>query len=195
MINWERTKQDFGYGEEEAKKFPRSSKHAIWATCDNPDCDSSDHRERLFEWGTLLKKIKRCKDQGKDFLCQKCAHSHRKGITSKKRNTEVPALPSQVSDELTLERFGYRASDLKPWSRNYIVLVCDCGKESEIKRTQINSYKSIKETGNFKCTGCWTRDRRKGIKLSSETKDRMKESQKRRRDLEKEKKSDTLRNL
>ena len=184
MIDWIRTKTDFGYGEETASAFPKSSKKPVWVNCDNPKCESKDHRERLFEWGSLLKKIQRCKEQDKPFLCQTCAHAHRKGKVSKKQNREVPPLPKQVSDDLTLERFGYTASSLKPWSRSYIVVVCDCGKESEIKRTQLNRYKSIKETGDFKCTGCWTRDRRKGIKLSPETKELMRKSQQTRRKFE-----------
>jgi hypothetical protein len=53
------------------------------------------------------------------------------------------------------------------------------------KRCGLNRYKSIIETGHFISGGAWTAKRRKGVKASAQTKQAMKDSQIKRRELEK----------
>ena len=133
------------------------------------------------------------KEAGKMELCQKCAHAHRKGKSTRQNKGTALPLPHQINIEKTLDLTGEDPRSFKPWSRKKIVLTCDCGRDCVTTRSQINNYKSIKETGEFKCTACWTKERRLNNKASSDTKKLMSNSQKLRRNrerIEEQKKKD-----
>lgn len=179
MIDWVKTKAKFGYGKEE---LPRTSKKRVVWRCDNENCQAPhDVREREYDYAYVHKKQLKAKEEGGVELCQKCSHAHRKGKISEKKTDSAIKLPPQINVEKTLSLQGEDPRTMKPWARKKIVLTCDCGRDCVTTRAQINNYKSIKETGEFKCTACWTKDRREGVSASEETKRLMSESQKMRR--------------
>jgi hypothetical protein len=190
MIDWKKTKEKYGYGEGE---LPKTSRERVVWHCDNDNCEAAfDIREREYEYVYAYKKAQKAKKEGKPELCQKCSHSHRKGKVSEKREKTHLPLPPEVSVELTMERFGYDPYKLSPWSRKKLVLVCEEGQEHVTTRAQLNLNKSVKETGHYKPISWWTRKRRKGLKLSKETKEQMKESQQNRRAREKQQREDLI---
>lgn len=173
MKNREKTKLKFGYFPEDLS--PSSLKPIIW---DCSGCGSTSETA----YGYFLKKEKKTKNEEKDIFCQKCCHAHRKGKAVVKQQKSKPQpLPPQVDYAKTMEAFGINADDLSPWSREQIFMKCGCGKESLTKRCSLNTYKSIVETGEFKCTGCWTKTRRTGAKASEATRQKMRNSQQKRR--------------
>ena len=177
MINRDKTKLKYGHN---AENLPITSKEkVVW------QCDKCSY-ERSFTYSYYLKKKEKAfKDHEGNELCQKCSHSHRVGNHPKNETTtKYPPrpLPPEINVEKTIEFFGYDPHSLSPWARKYVISNCySCGKECETKRCNLNIYKSIEETGHFKCTGCWTKERRSGTKASSETKLKQKISQQRRR--------------
>lgn len=194
MINWDKTfklaKEDDSFADTQ-NLAKTSNKKVVW-TCENENCQASDDKkERHFVFSYVRKKSLKAKAEGKPELCQLCSHAHKKGIYYKKKEDSAKDLPPQINDQKTFEKYGYYAKDLKPWSRQRVVLTCDCGRDCESTRSQLNTYKSIKETGEFTCKGCWTEARRKGIKASEETKEMMKLSQQNRRKSEKQKREDS----
>lgn len=173
MINKDKTLKKYKYHPDDLAET--STKKIIW------NCDSCN-LERTYPYYYFVKKYKKSLREDGNELCQKCAHSHRKNSNEKKNNkSEIQQLPKEVDYEKTLSLFGTDINKLGPWSRQRVFIKCSCGKESTPKRCNLNSLKSIKETGNYKCNGCWTKERRKGLKLSEETKNKMKKSQQRRR--------------
>lgn len=180
MINREKTKVKYGYFPEDLAQ--NSESKVVWS-CDK--CSA----ERTYTYSYYLKKrdVSFEKHEGHE-LCQKCSHSHRVGHTSKLETTKYPAieLPKEVNIEETIKIFGHDPQKMSPWSRGYVILNCSCcNKETETRRCSLNTYKSILETGKFKCTGCWTKERRQGVKASEETKNKQKSAQQKRRNKEK----------
>ena len=195
MINWEKTKEraktesDFAEGPEFLAKTTKQK--VIWQ-CDNDTCDApSDVREREFEYNYARQKEEKAAKEGKPALCQRCSHAHRRGkSTVSKEKTHLP-LPPEVDDALTEQEYGYKATELKPWSRKPVVVVyMDEDGDRHIytpTRAQLNTYRSVKEFGHFRPTSWWTKQRRQGTKATDETKKLMKESQQKRRENEKSK--------
>lgn len=173
MINTEKTLEKFGY---KPCNLAPNSKNLIVHSCDK--CGS----ERDYTYAYALKK------EQTSGNCQKCQHSHRKGvITVKKREQATVELPPEVDVLATMEQFGYDPRKLAPWSRQRIVVRCyETGKAYTPKRCGLNRNKSIIETGHFISLGAWTAKRRKGIKASAETKEKQALSQNKRRQLEKQ---------
>lgn len=188
-INWEKTSASYPYNEETIEHLENKAKKHVFVTCENSNC-SSIHRERLLEFGYALKKIKKAKDNEKPLLCQACSHAHRIGKSEHKKENKIKALPlpPEVNSELTKERFGYYPEELANWSKSEVVVICGCGKENEIKRSYLNTYKTMVEENHYKCVGCVTREKRTGFKVSEETKNKQKLAQKKRREIEKERK-------
>lgn len=193
MINWEKTilksKEDAEFAKVPDRVAKTTKLKVVWC-CDNPECDApSDVKERDFEYNYARKKEEAAESAGKPALCQRCSHAHRRGKSTKSTEKSHLPLPPEVSDELTLQEYGYTASELKPWSRKHVVIeYFDEDNDRHIytpTRAQLNTYKSVKETGHFKPTSWWTKQRRSGSKASAETKALMKESQKKRREEEK----------
>lgn len=186
MINKEKTKLKYGHFGENLPE--NSSKKVVWQ-CDQAGCSY----ERSFTYSYYLKKVTVAfeKHDGKE-LCQKCSHAHRKGVPLNHASHEIKTiplavLPPEVNVERSIEIYGVDPTKLSAWSRKNIVLNCfGCGKESDTKRCNLNTYKSIKETGHFQCIGCWTKKRRVGSKASEETKNKQKQSQINRRQKEKQ---------
>lgn len=177
MINQEKTKEKFGYYPDDLAQTSSSS--VIFR------CDKCLQEEEL-SYAYALKKYKKSIKTTGEELCQKCSHAHRIGKVSVKADKSKPLpLPPEVNLSKTMELYGINAEDLSPWSRQKVCLSCACGKQSETKRCSLNSSKSILETGHYKCTGCWTRERRAGLKLSDETKKKMAKSQQKRRNKNK----------
>lgn len=183
MINKEKTKIKFGHFGENLPE--NSSEKIVW------QCDCCP-MERTFNYSYYVKKMKLAfeKHEGKE-LCQKCSHSHRKGIYSNPSEDQIKHkpvdLPPEVNIPRSIEIYGKDPSKLSPWSRKNIILnCCECQKESDTKRCNLNTYKSILETGHFMCIGCCTKKRRTGQKASEETKNKQRLSQKNRRLKEKE---------
>lgn len=176
MINRDKTKLKYGYYPETLSKT--SNKKVVWQ-CDNLSCNLEKDVPNSY----ALKKYNNSLKSGTDELCQKCSHIHRKGVHVKNEIKKyVPQqLPSQVDIFQTIEKYGINPQELSPWSRQKVILRCDCGKFSETKRCSLNTSKSILETGNYKCIGCWTKERRIGKKLSKETKKKMSDAQIKRR--------------
>lgn len=179
MINRDKTKLKYGHTADNLA--PTSKEKVVWQ-CDNESCSS----ERTFTYSYYLKKQEKAfKDHEGNELCQKCSHAHRVGKHEKKEVTKYPALstlPQEVNINQTIEIYGHDPRTTSSWSRKYVVLNCSCcGKETETRRCNLNTYKSILETGHFKCTGCWTKERRTGQKASAETKMKQKVSQQKRR--------------
>lgn len=187
MINREKTKVKYGYFPEELSK--NSESKVVW-NCDK--CNS----ERIYTNAYCLKKVTVAfeKHDGKE-LCQKCAHSHRVGHSSKLETTKYEALPlpTEVNVEETIKIFGHDPTVMSPWSRAYVILNCSCcSKETETRRCSLNTNKSLKESGTYKCIGCWTKERRSGIKITEETRIKQKEAQQKRRTKEKIKELPTI---
>lgn len=188
MIDWKKTKEKYGY---EEKDLPPSSENKVIWRCDNDLCQAPlDVREREHVFKYAKKKRELAEQTGCNELCQRCSHNHRKGISSEKPQThKAQPLPPECSDDLTLKEFGYKASELAPWSREPVVLVFvdEDGKESThmVKRAQLNTNRAVVETGHYKPIAWYTKQRRKNIKASKETKDLMKKSQNLRREREK----------
>lgn len=179
MIDWKKTKEAFGYEQEELA--PTSKSKVIWK-CDNQVCDAPrDINEREFEYNYARKKIERSSNLGKIDVCQRCSHMHRRGKVSVKTGKTHLPLPPEVSEELTLSKYNYKPKDLAPWSRKKVVLVAEDGSIHEASRALLNTYKSVKETGHFKPISLWTKERRTNSKASDETKEMMKNSQNMRR--------------
>jgi hypothetical protein len=176
MINQEKTKLKYGYFPEDLA--PTSDKNVVWQ-CESLECKV----EHDYSYAYCLKKKAKAKKEKKSELCQKCSHSHRKGISPKQLAIKKPpvALPPELDLGKTMEIYGINADDLSPWSRQKVILKCQCGKESTTKRCSLNSSKSIIETGHYKCVGCCTKDRREGAIVTQETKIKMQNSQKKRR--------------
>jgi hypothetical protein len=192
MIDWAKTKQEFGYDKDD---LPKTSHNKVVWKCDNQFCDApADIKEREYEFNYARKKAEKAATEGKIELCQRCSHSHRRGhVTEKKEKTALP-LPPEVNDAATVAKFGYKASELSPWTRKPVVLLVEEGlnfegtmqySEHVVPRAQLNISKSVKETGHYRPIAWWTQQRRKGIKISDNTKTQMKESQKLRRQREK----------
>jgi hypothetical protein len=183
MIDWTKTKQEFGYDKNE---LPKTSHNKVVWRCDNQFCDApADIKEREYEFNYARKKAEKAAKEGKIELCQRCSHAHRRGHVTEKKEKTALALPPEANDEETLKTFGYKASDLSPWTRKKIVLITEDGARHEVPRSQLNISKSVRETGHYRPIAWWTQQRRKGIKISDETKTQMKESQKLRRQREK----------
>jgi hypothetical protein len=179
MVNNEKTKQKYGY--EISSLAPTSNLPVLWS------CDECGE-EREYSYAYCLKKTKKAESQGTKELCQKCSHAHRKGkVTTKKKAGDAwLPLPPEVDVAATQERYGYDPRDLSPWSRKRVVVRCfETGVICSPRRCGLNRYKSIIETGHFISGGAWTAKRRKGIKVSSTTKQAMSKSQKNRRVREK----------
>lgn len=179
MINRDKTKLKYGHT---ADNLPPTSKEKVVWQCDNNGCS----HERTFTYSYYLKKRdKAFQEHEGNELCQKCSHAHRIGKVEKTETVKYPALaqlPPEVNIQQTIEVFGHDPQVTSSWSRKYVILNCSCcGKETETRRCNLNTYKSILETGHFKCTGCWTKERRTGQKASSETKFKQKISQQKRR--------------
>lgn len=179
MINRDKTKLKYGHT---ADNLPPTSKEKVVWQCDNEKCSY----ERSFTYSYYLKKREKAfKDHEGNELCQKCSHSHRIGKVEKTDVLKYPALtelPAEVNIEQTIEVYGHDPRVTSNWSRKYVILNCSCcGKETETRRCNLNTYKSILETGHFKCTGCWTKERRTGQRASSETKMKQKVAQQKRR--------------
>lgn len=176
MINREKTKLKYGYFPDDLA--PTSNKLVVWA-CESSSCSV----EHDYSYAYCLKKRQKSLTENKPQLCQKCSHAHRKGNSQKNTASKfspVP-LPPEVNLGKTMEKYGINAEDLSPWSRQAVVLNCECGAESTTKRCSLNSSKSIIETGHYKCIGCWTKARRTGTQVSQETREKMKTSQQKRR--------------
>jgi len=187
VINRDKTKLKYGHT---ADNLPPTSKEKVVWQCDNTNCDEINSTgrplERTFTYSYYLKKREKAfQEHEGNELCQKCSHAHRIGKVEKTNNLKYPALtqlPNEVNIEQTIEIFGHDPRVTSSWSRKYVILNCSCcGKETETRRCNLNTYKSILETGHFKCTGCWTKERRTGQKASSETKFKQKISQQKRR--------------
>lgn len=184
-INWQKTSESYPYDENSIESLENKAKKHVYVTCENLTC-SSIHRERLLEYGYALKKVNKAKSEDKPFLCQTCSHAHRIGKTEHKKENKIQALPlpPEVNSELTKERFGYYPEELANWSKLEIVIVCGCGKENEIKRSYLNTYKTMIESNHYKCVGCVTREKRTGFQVSEETKQKQKIAQQKRREIE-----------
>jgi len=177
MINRDKTKLKYGYYPEELATT--SANPVVWK------CDSCP-AEREYSYAYALKKYNKAMKTTGEELCQKCAHAHRKGKVVKPNSKVAPiTLPPETDLGKTMEVYGINVEDLNPWSRQKVFMKCSCGKSTETKRCSLNSYKSILTTGHFKCIGCWTKERRKGLKLSEETKIKMAKSQQKRRNKNK----------
>jgi hypothetical protein len=194
MIDWKKTEErsltDMEFAKGSSRVSKTTNQKVIWK-CDNVNCDApSDVSEREFVYNYARQKEEKAKKEGKDSLCQVCSHAHRRGkATVSSGKTHLP-LPPEADDELTMKEYGYTASSLKPWSRKHIVIsFIDEDGDTQIytpTRAQLNTYKSVKETGHFYPTSWWTKQRRTGSTATDETKRLMRESQKRRRDNEKD---------
>lgn len=177
MINLKRTKEKFSY---EVSELPPTTQRLIVA-----DCDECRH-EVIYAYEYYNKKIAR---DGK-IKCQKCSHSHRRFKASEKSQNPIPAmpLPPETDIEATIAIYGYDPTELVPWSRKRIVIRCSVtGDINHIKRCTLNRMKSVIETGHYISVAGATTGRRTGVKVSEETRFKMKESQIKRRQLEKEK--------
>lgn len=180
MINEQETKSKYGY---ETNSLAPTSNLPVWWKCDN--CTF----EREYSFAYCLKKKEHSESTGGQELCQKCSHAHRKGKATTKKQTGQTwqPLPPEVDISATQDRYGYDPRDLSPWSRKYIIVRCsDTGVVSEVKRCGINTSKSVIETGHYSSVGACTAKRRKGVKASEDTKKAMAESQKNRREREKQ---------
>lgn len=193
MIDWKKTEGKYGYTE--ATLPPTSKNKVIWH-CDNQLCQAPlDIREREFEFNYARKKREKSAQANKLELCQRCAHNHRKGqVTSSCKKTGTIPLPPETSDKLTEEKFGYKASALSPWSRDPVVLVFTDESNQEsihiVKRCQLNTNKSVVETGHYRPIAWYTKQRRSNVTVTDETKTLMKKSQNMRREREKIEKSE-----
>ena len=176
MINRDKTKLKYGHTSDNLA--PNSTLKVVW-NCDR--CPA----ERSYTYAYYLKKKNKAfAEQEGDELCQKCSHSHRIGKTEKTTVIKYApvTLPPEVNIEESIKIFGNDPSTMSPWSRNYLILNCGCcNKETETRRCSLNTYKSILSDGHFKCTGCWTKERRQGVKASEETIEKQKLSQQQRR--------------
>jgi hypothetical protein len=193
MIDWKKTKEKYGYSESDLP--PTSRKLIVWH-CDNQLCQAPlDVREREYEFNYARKKRAKSSGEGKVELCQRCSHNHRKGKVSTTKTHSAQTLPPEASDNLTEEKFGYKASTLSPWSREPIVLrfVDENNQESIhiVKRSQLNTNKSVVETGHYRPIAWYTKQRRSNVVVTEETKDLMKKSQNMRREREKVEKEET----
>jgi hypothetical protein len=190
MIDWNKTKAEFGYTKAD---LPKTSHNKVIVTCDNQFCDApADVKEREYEYNYARKKEEKAIQNNKQMLCQKCSHFHRKGkVTQKKQDSALP-LPPEVDVQKTIESYGYNPHDLSPWSRKVIVLVTEDGQRHEISRAQLNTSKSVKETGHYRPIAWWTQQRRKGVQDSPETKQLKKASQAARRKNEQSEKDKML---
>jgi hypothetical protein len=193
MIDWEKTKQKYGYGKDELP--PTSKKDVVWH-CDNPICDAPlQVHEREYTFDYVMKKVEKAKAEGTMELCQTCSHKHRRGhVTEKREKTALP-LPPEASDELTMQEYKYKASDLAPWSRKKIVLVCEDGSIHHVSRALLNTSKSVREFGHYYPISWWTQKRRTNAHVSEETKEQMKKSQQMRRQKEKDEKDSYYSNV
>lgn len=174
MINREKTKIKYNYFPEDLALT--SNQSVVWS------CDKCG-KEKDQAYAYALKKKAKAEKEKKQEVCQSCGHEHRKGkfIKNETPKNNPVTLPPEVNMTLTMERYGVNAEDLSPWSRQKIVLNCACGRETETKRCNLNASKSIQETGHYKCTGCWTQERRRGVKVSQVTKQKMVSAQRKRR--------------
>lgn len=171
MINWKKTELKYGY--KETHLFDSSVNKVI---CDCDNCP----RDFEISYSYFVKKYKTSQSK---TICQKCSHRHRKETITEKtpiKKHQIQILPPQVDLFLTMEKFGYDGETLSPWSRNKIVLKCGCGKFKDVQRCALNLSKSVIETGNFKCVGCCTKERRTGAVTSDLTKMRIKKSHQKR---------------
>lgn len=187
MIDWVKTKAKYGYTEAD---LPPTSKNKVICHCDNNFCQAPlDVREREYEFKYAKKKRDKAQAEGAQELCQLCSHAHRKGHASTKKTNSALPLPPEASDELTFKEFGYTASSLSPWSRSPVILVYvnEAGEQSlhTVKRAQLNTNKSVMESGHYKPIAAYTKERRTNIKVTGETKELMKKSQSMRRVREK----------
>jgi hypothetical protein len=180
MINREKTKVKYGYIPEDLAQ--NSESKVVW------NCDKCNV-ERTYAYAYYLKKQNHAFDKHDGHeLCQKCSHSHRIGHSSKLAETKYEAqpLPQEVNVEETIKIFGHDPKEMSPWSRGYVILNCSCcQKETETRRCSLNTNKSLQETGKYKCIGCWTKERRQGVKATDETKAKQKAAQQKRRNKEK----------
>lgn len=193
MIDWKKTEEKYGYTE--ANLPPTSKNKVIWH-CDNQLCQAPlDVREREFEFNYARKKREKSLKENKAELCQRCSHNHRKGKVSPARKHSALPLPPETSDKLTEEKFGYKASELPPWSRDPVVLVFIDENNQEsihiVKRCQLNTNKSVVETGHYRPIAWYTKQRRSNVTVTEETKSLMKKSQNMRREREKIEKEET----
>lgn len=178
MINAKKTLEK--YKVDPQTLAPTSTQLVCWQ-CE--ECGS----ERDYSYAYCLRKQEMAKAKNSKEICQKCAHAHRKGKASQTKNPDsfLP-LPPEVDAVATMERFGHDPYKLAPWSRKRVVVKCQVtGKICTPRRSGLNRYKSIVETGHFVSIGAWTAGRRKGVKASTETKEAMKKSQQARRTSEK----------
>lgn len=194
MIDWKKTieksKTDPEFAKDPERVTKTTNQKVVWS-CDNESCDApSDVKERVFVYNYARQKEDTAEKLGKDSLCQVCSHAHRRGKPTKSSGKTHLPLPPEIDDALTLKEYGYTASSLKPWSRKPVVIsfIDDEGDRLIFTptRAQLNTYKSVKETGHFLPTSWWTKQRRQGAKASEETKNLMRESQQRRRTNEKD---------
>lgn len=198
-INWKKTEEYHRkagkiINEDTIDQQINRNKIHVFVTCEVTGC-TSEHNERLFEYSHAKKKVNKAKEEGGPLKCQSCAHAHRKGKASKRKPESKGALPlpPEVNAELTKIRFGYYPSELSAWSRKDLVVLChECDKEAEIKRSYLNKYKCVEETGHYICGGCQTKARRDGVVASEETKRKQREAQQKRREIEKKLKDDDV---
>jgi len=174
-INIEKTVQEKGY---HPRDLAPTGKQLIWWKCES--CGV----EQEYKFSYYNKKV------NKD-MCRKCCHKHRKQAkTGEKPKKPVYPLPPEINREATIEMFGYDPvhffhNNEKPWSRERLVVNCGtCGSQSTPKRSYLHGYECIKETGHFKCKGCYTRERRTGVKITDATRRKQIEAQRVRREKE-----------
>ena len=187
MIDSEKTFTRYGY---EVKSLSRTSNLPVWWRCDK--CSL----EREYAFAYCLKKEEYAKNhnQGGEY-CQKCSHEHRKGKATVKKvqGQSWQSLPPEVDVEGTIKRYGYDPLKLSPWSRKLVLVRCfKTGELFEVRRCGFNTSKSVIETGHYISVAGCTGDRRKGVKVSEETKKLMAEAQKTRRQREKEENEEPL---
>lgn len=198
MIDWEKTKEKFGYSKEDLA--PTTQQHKVVWKCDNPNCDAEpDKRVRELVYGYAKKKEDKAKAEGKPCVCQKCSHAHRKGKMTRSKNKTALPLPPEVNREKTYEyskTLGgepYYPEQLSDWSRRPIVLTFE-GQDYTIPRANLNTLESVKKWGIYRPVAWWTQQRRKNKKASSKTREKQKLSQRKRRDKERKDKENYFQN-
>lgn len=188
MIDWDKTKNKFGYGQDDLA--PTTQQHKVVWRCDNPKCEASpDKRERELVYNYARKKEEKAQKEGKACVCQKCSHSHRKGKIAERKGQKFLPLPPEINREKTYEMSKtlggepYYPESLSGWSQRPVVLTFE-GEDYIIPRSNLNTLKSMKQFGVYRPVAWWTRKRRTGVVASKETKAQQKVSQQKRREQE-----------